>query len=720
MLEQRDRISGNILLYDYLLGKRAPVFLNRNLKQSFRVHEHLLQYGSTDNYPGSDNIRSKWQPPSQNLLDMMISRERVAGSFVLEVHSIRRPGTPRPDHDPAQKVSTLMRIVGSTIRVSIIPSSSEIHSASAPAQEAVLRGTNQYADRPTTVDTDRIVIRPDQLRADPKEITDDETYRMMLSVNLASPRVAGELYEYMGLDKETASTYLSTSYANILECPRGKILLPLKAATKPLGLSLEVSMYWNDHAGGSVLANYNRHLTKTVPQPRPYPRPLLAPEPKYRLTWVYETESLARSVLVCLHCSKRRASANIEDLRMHLNSWHDYFKYVVTQEGVDEHGVEQWRFKSELADHKADHRPRASEHADEPFDVRVRAPARPFDRRKFLSGDDEFQRTARIEKPSRHVKAKVTAEVPTIAHVRRQQKPPDQVEPRPRRKKKTYTVPRAPSGITFFRSSSKRPLRQGEAISESDDELDEGWMDLRKHTEIDKERLSRAATKFINIYDDFMHDERLHSNIHAGDAIVRFARDQTAQIWQEDLFDELLKKLDELLKDNIISKEVHDGVLEIVTAQKPDATEANDLSRRLAELDVQHEQTALGPAGHRANKGPPPKKDRKGKGKAVVTETGHLTPITADSDGDVDMRKTSLNESQDSPDTRTDKDEDLPYDLCYCGEDASATPGSSGIIACCSIVSLLDDYLIDNKQQTNPSISTVSAATSTYCVCNDI
>jgi hypothetical protein len=689
MRERRDKYSGNILLYDYLSTKRAPVFLNRNLKRAFQIHEHILSYGNTENYPESDNnFRSKWQPPSWELLDTMIAKEKAAGSFVLEVHSFQLKGNQRNapsdrDEDPARKVQTLLRL-SSTITVSILLLSSNIQSIRL-TQEAVVRGVNKNTNRQASIEADHIIIRPEDLGGDHGQITHDEAYKMMVSVTFAGNEVAEELFRYMGLDVSKTSCYLSAHYDNILNCPtQRKILLPLKVATKPIGIDLEVSMGWNDNAGASVLEHCNQ-LQKAMRPPRSYPTPPLDAETRFRLIFVYGTESLERSELVCPHCTRRKASADIQDLQLHLLSWHDLFEYKVTQESVDTSGVEHWRFESELADHRAVERPRASDHADEPFDVRVLAPARPFDRRKYFQGDDGYQRAARIEKPSKHTKAKAV-DVPTMIPLRRHRKPPDEVQDRPQRIKKSYVVPRAPSGITFFRSFSKRPLRQGEAISESDDELDEGWMHLRKHTEVEKEGLSATVTRFLNVYDDFMHDESLHSDTHAGDAIIRFSQHQGVRLWQEGIYDEFKKKLDELLEDEIISKEVHVNAREIVVHRKPTTTAVNKLSQRLAELNVQHEEAALGPAGHKANKGPPPRFDRKGKGKAAVTETGHLTPITADSDGDVDVRDTSLHELPDMPNLQDTEDGDPPYDLCYCGEDASATPGSSGIIACSSIV----------------------------------
>jgi hypothetical protein len=129
--------------------------------------------------------------------------------------------------------------------------------------------------------------------------------------------------------------------------------------------------------------------------------------------------------------------------------------------------------------------------------------------------------------------------------------------------------------------------------------------------------------------------------------------------------------------------------LEIVRDPEAKVHEANELSQRLEQLDVQYEETSLNPAGYGngVKKAHVQKKDRKGKGKAVVTETGYLTPTTADLDGNVDMSDASLSMPAESLDTSKDEDTSLPYDLCYCGEDASMAPGKVGILACNNIVS---------------------------------
>jgi hypothetical protein len=566
--------------------------------------------------------------------------------------------------------------IASSIKVSIIPSSPEFPSASPSVRkDVIIKGEDRAPERRASVEMGDIKIPPEHLCSDSDNRTFDDSYLMMISVSFTDNMAAEELYAFMGLDTSHVPTFLSTTYGNILKCPPGRFILPLKAASKPLGIGLEVCMYWHDTSGDSILTKSNRRLKSSVQSPRSYPTPPLEAEPRYRLTFVYGNETIERTKPVCLHCTKPKTLSTIPDLQMHLKAWHEYFDYEITDKGVDKNGVEHWLFESEVADHKSAPNQRASEHADEPFDVRVLAPQQPFNRQKFLQGDNGYQQRARVEKTLKQGKAKV--DVPATITVPKQRKHQSEVQARPQKPKRTYVIPKAPNGVTFFRSISKRPLKEGEEITESDDELDEEWMTLRKHAELDKEELSESATRFLRIFDDFMHEEGLHSDFHAGDAIVRFSRQHGARLWKEELTHEFREKLNELLEDSIISSELHLGALEIVNAQK---TTTDSFLQRLAELDVQH------PLGHRADTAPKPTTDRKGKGKAIVTETGNLTPITADSDGDVEMHEATIAETEAM--TRVQgESSDPPFDQCYCGQDAIASPGVSGIVSCCSVVS---------------------------------
>ena len=674
MIGRQDRYSGNILLYDYLSLKRAPTFLNRNLTRALRVHQHVLQNGSTENFPGPDHdLRSEWGPPSWDALDDMVEQEKSRGSFVLEIHGFKPlNANPTGWGLPVRKTRSLF-CVKSTIYASIFAKPSN-QPCKVPPQQATVKGVDNNRGRRVYVEMDRIVIKPEDLSIsnDAQRLSFDESCKLMLSVNFDEVEDATELYKHMGVmnAENDSHTRLSSIYKNILECPDGTTILPLKDHKGRLDFGIEVSMYWMN-TEGSILSAHNQQ-TRISAQPRSYPTPPLdMDKPKFKLTFVYAREKIERTSLVCPHerCHKRKPTG-IEDLRMHLDSWHDYFRYKPIEEGVDDDGVEHWRFECEVSDHKVDQR--ARDRADEPFDVHVMAPPQPFNQQQFVTeGNDEYQRTARLERPPKYV-----SRIPTSLR----RKPPDEIQERPPREKKRFPVPKAPEGVVFFRSFCKRPLKEGEVISESDDEVEESWIDLRKAAEDHKNaQLSDTARRFLAVFDKFMREEHLQSDVHAGDALIRFARERGAWLWHEHAYDEFQTKINELLEDGIITNEVHAGCLEIVQSHKPSGQEANELSQRLAGLDVQS-TTGASAIGRRRSK-----RDRKGKGKAKVTDTGHLTPITADSDGDVQMRDAS---GSDPPETLHEEAADPPYDLCLCGADALVTRcGPSPIIACSGIVS---------------------------------
>ncbi|CAN9257878.1 unnamed protein product [Alternaria alternata] len=632
----------------------------------------------------------------------MVLVEREAGSFVLQAHSIRlQNGQQAPrggrGNDLAKKARTLLRLTAS-IKTSVVSSSPDPPCNNPPEQEAILRATDRRSDREASIEMEPIIIYREDWHTDPSIIDENDIHRIMLSLNFDNDNNLKDLCEFMGLKISDSSARLSTSYGNIFDVPEGRVILPLKASGNQLGMGLE-----------NLPVHIRHHLSIRNPD-------------------IGSLSSMATTLLSdlnsCARIAQKKKIADIEDLKMHLISWHEYFDYHVTLEQVDEHGIEHWRFDSEVANYRAGQR--ASDTADEPADVRVLAPAQPFNRRKFLAGDDEFERTARIEKPTKHAKAKPATNSLKVAPGPRPRKPPDQVQSRPQREKKRFVVPKAPNGITFFRLVSKRPLQPGEVISESDDELDEGWMYFRKHVEIDKTKLSEASKRFLKIYDDFMHEENLQSEMHVEESIIRFARQCRQKLLDDnDVYCEFKKKMDELLEEDIISKEVHEALENIVNA--------NELSQRLAYLDIQYQKTPVAPTDNGADQGLVPTQDQniernamvsssasdpdhenepildwvascvdatpegnkshqlrkdKGKGKAVTTEAGYLTPANGDHDGDVDMSDgTSPNIPLESAKTPQDEDAEPPYDLCYCDKDASAKPGKTGLIACNNIVS---------------------------------
>jgi hypothetical protein len=688
MVARRERFSGNILLYDYLAAKRAPVFLNRNLTRVLGVHKHIQRDSGTRNIAGSNHaLRAVWEPPSWDDLDAMMDNKNLHGSLVLEIFSVK--STCKTDAEYLErnpkKARVLSRAKG-VIQVSIFPPASDLPSFNSPAQLATLQSVVREREPNVLVETDSIAIRPNAFEISNPRIHLNDKHKLKISLDLDSQDEAEELFQHLNTRSvDGCSTRFTTACDNILECPSGRIILPLRDYKGGLDFGLEVSMHWVISKGIPILAAHNTRLT-ALAQPESYPSPPPDPDASrssVKLMFVYANETITRTSLRCPHegCSRRKPK-NIDDLRMHLDSWHDLIKYQATL-SHDDDGNEVWVFESEVADHKSEQR--ASARANEPFDIRNLAPSEPFDEQKYLNeGNDDYQRMSRLEK--RHPLYRPALPVPDTIPVPPRQKPPDLVADMPPRDKRKHPVPQAPVGITFLRSMSRRPLRTGEYISESDDEVDDTWITLRKRAELNKdELLADDLKKFLECFDSHMWKEQLRSDIHLGDAIIRFAREKAAWIWQEDLFSTFMLKINELLEDRLISQEVHASCQEIVQAQSQHAAMggAPDLSQRLAELEVKptlqdalredsssRHSSAHEKASKKESLGSGPRKVNHKSGRARITETGIMTPITADSDGDLEMRDSAFDTKAVDKDSDHDTAGSLLYDLCICGSDA--------------------------------------------------
>lgn len=725
MVGGQNKFCGNILLYDYLSSKRAPVFLNRNLTRAFRVHQHLLQHGSTENFPGHE-LRHTWQKKSFYLswdsLDEMIESEKASGSFVLQIHGIKSLGSREQEGHAAKKTRIFLR-AKSDLRVKIIQQSGNHASFALPSQKATLEGVSRDNNRSVSVETAQVAVRPEDLSDVAGQQTLTGTYMMLINIDLQTQSEAEDLYGHLSCDSKSHNdfaTHLSTTWKNILECPRGRTILPLKDWQKQVGFGLEVSMYWSRTKGDTVLTSHNQILRKTT-----LLQSFLTPESdkggvlrKYKLTFVYANESLERQGLICPHegC-QRRKHIDIDDLRMHLDAWHDYFQYRAFKEGVDDQGQEKWRFECEVSDHRADQR--ASAKADEPFDIRQVAPPQPFDRRRYLdAGNDDFQRLSRLDKRTVNNKVMVPNSFRKPSPPRR--KPPDQVKDRPLRKKVSYPVPKAPQGVVFVRSCSRRPLITGEYISESDDEVDETWIELRQSAEFEKSKeLTDEMRRFLKAFDSFTRDEHLQSDIHLGETLVRFLQAKGTWIWEANVYEAVCVKLEELMQADIISEEVRSWCVQHLKTKKPhmeQSREATDMAGQLERLEVfssakddlykeptpprtsstENSMTSLSPAND-ALKVQRYKSFDTAKGKARITDTGNLTPITADSDGDIEMRREMLAVEATNSIHETNKQEVPPYDLCLCGEDAQTSHHRRQLVACNNMVSSLHQSTIKSN-----------------------
>lgn len=696
MVGRPESFIGNILFYDYLLYKRNPTFLNRNLTQALQLHQQELEQGCSNQAPRYESSRALWRMPSEQTLDKMIEDDEAKRTFLLKINGI---GPLKLDKGswgrPAKKKGLLFCLdVEIHITITDAASSTVLHRISNTTVK--MMGTHSDKGKDVSLDMSRSVIKLDDLLRS-RGIGEEPSWRkskptdwnLLISINFRSSNDAEEFYSHVASTEspllQDQPTRLVSRWANILQCPEGVKVLPLAVGNgQQLDFGLEASMSWTASKNESILAGYNRQLWSAVDASKYPTPPPLEPEyqqrpdkRKFKLTFVYLNETLTRHGLQCPHDScSRKSFSELDALRMHLETWHDMFKYRVKKEG-EANGTQHWRFICDVADHKADQQ-RASNAAPDPREIQLLAPKKPFNRRKYLhDGNEEFQRAARLEKGSKLVAPQTsTAATPVII----QPKKPDDVLERTQVERRTYRVPKAPPDVTFFRSISKRPLQAGEYISESDDEVEMNWVQLKKDAQIDADSsISGPAKRFLRVFDTFIIEEQLQGEIHLGDAIIRFARAKAAVLWHEKITAEFRLKLDELLEDKIITKEIHAAALDIVKRNKPTQ---EYLSDKLAGLGVRRPSASLH-LNLDGGYGSTTRKIDKGKGKAKVTDTGHITPQTAGSDGDVEMRDADHT----TPSKKEPEPETPAFDQCLCGEDALGSSRGKAVIVCESLVS---------------------------------
>jgi hypothetical protein len=122
-----------------------------------------------------------------------------------------------------------------------------------------------------------------------------------------------------------------------------------------------------------------------------------------------------------------------------------------------------------------------------------------------------------------------------------------------RSKSKPYPVPKAPHQTTFFRSQSKRPLKKGELLNESDDDLEIGWL-IQKHSGILEEipSLGISEKDFLKTFDSFTLCENLASGCYLPDAILRYIKSNKSWLQDHDISSELFKLVTKLMVDGAV------------------------------------------------------------------------------------------------------------------------------------------------------------------------
>ena len=132
--------------------------------------------------------------------------------------------------------------------------------------------------------------------------------------------------------------------------------------------------------------------------------------------------------------------------------------------------------------------------------------------------------------------------------------------------RKKHRIPRAPEpGMKFFRTILRRPLEEGEMLSDSDMDIDETWLTLQHNETLDDlDNVTLSEKEFMKKFDEHFQAEQLCSNRYVGDALLRFTNANKPWLGQKDMRREFARKAAALRMDDIVTEKVVTECLDII------------------------------------------------------------------------------------------------------------------------------------------------------------
>lgn len=369
-------------------------------------------------------------------------------------------------------------------------------------------------------------------------------------------------------------------WAKLPDCPITGTLLDVSAyqdsKSYKTKLGLEVDAKWVISPSPLMIQNLRLKKDPSPTEPRlltPISEPDV-PTPVVTVKWLFpdwphKKDAMLVSGYLCPFCNRLNLRS-MEAFHFHLITSHDNLKFLLTSEAtiVARRSNIAVKVKVELAD---DYRERASNDVMDDREMSWERPRRSFDVDQYLKGDESW--TGRpTKRQSINPAPRLNAESSSTSRERSRNgheplKPfnPDLVKNLPAPDRKRHVVPPAPEGITYFRSVAKRALQEGEFVSESDDEMDQSWLQ-QKHDETieDFNDITGPEKEFIKVYDAHMISENLSSSLHLADALIRFCRTHKRWLTRKEMSLEFYKNATNLLLHGAIKPSVIKSCAEII------------------------------------------------------------------------------------------------------------------------------------------------------------
>ncbi|KAH7046657.1 hypothetical protein B0J12DRAFT_741632 [Macrophomina phaseolina] len=582
------KYGGNGALYLTIDKFRQRTFLRRNIAQALEHHAESLaairsgtDNGMVDHVPEKD-----WDFPDRDTMRVLSKKNnevlRIDIKHILPAKRKESTGSIAP---PQKK--TLLFSADCSFVFKLYTEKKGPGNEKGDLQDVLYRSRranlqayrNEHGEKAFSVDmAEPFYLNVEELKV---QILKDRSYRTLLArsytltIHLCfpDPEDLNTILPLLNNNPHTLPEQHGKIYAKLRtlpQCPadgKGIALRFTIGGSRPycLPYELELDAGW-ETTKETAMQTYNRALrcVRGLQLPSPISEPS-TPARVTRLAYTFKDQvrpkAIALEGCLCLFCN-RRDYHTLDRLHHHFKAEHDMFIFKLrkAEKMRSDRIVTEVDIEVDVSDKYS--RIRASNHVADPREIAWVAPWEPFDLEAYLKGDESWIATGL---GLRSKKQRQLAKPAPLPQGSVEPKRPSEVQDMPKLEKRKYRVPRAPGKLRFYRTDSKRPLDEGEYLSESDDGISEDWLKLRRNVATNDAETTVPAKAFMMKWDDYMQDEQLAGDTHAGDAVIRFARKHRAWLKsREAMGNEFLRKLAEMKDDNIICNEVFGACVNLV------------------------------------------------------------------------------------------------------------------------------------------------------------
>ena len=616
--EFQRKFVGNILFYRDLSFNRPPVFLQRNIIKFLHYHQYKREHHlrkpniphqpkmSSSSEPGQ-TVKTSHQPmrSSWSMGDICNKLEKgITGAEApvlrIDLTGIRdRKAVYRnlPEQRPSLKRIRTTSVHAQCLLTIWATGSSKKEDLTYLVKQSkscvIEAGTKESGERTATVNLESpFFVKFDELLIKGRKPPNGYTTQMydmqftLLPANATDPwppvdflAPPPKISQRMEADGPVRFPMLLAQWRKLPQLPETSTESLLEGLAYQDGkkykpkLSLKLEAAWS--LPSSQLTSYNASKRKALSSVPHLPSPVSDHDtlgPIISVTWIFQglwehLPPLNFDGYLCPLC-QRRQSASMDTYDFHLATGHGLFKFKLVSR-TSSAGTRRKIDVEVLIDVTDTFSVKSSNSIRDQREMNWQKPQNLFDLEAFLKGDEtwigkENKSNSRLIPPSNSGDSAQT-DISIAVQSRAAEEVPDL--PPPNRKK--FAVPAAPPDIKFFRLTVKRPLREGEYISESDDEMDESWL-LQKHNDTIESfsDMSQSEKQFIKLYDRHMLDENLSSNLHFREALIRFCRLNRLWLQEWDMNMEFYKNAARLLMQGLISPQLYRDCANIIGARQ--------------------------------------------------------------------------------------------------------------------------------------------------------